>query len=332
MNILIYGAGAIGSHIAYCMHSSGYNIFVLARGNHYKAIKSNGLIIKIHNNQKLLSKVTIKESENFHIIKSLKLIESIKLDCIFITVKLKDYNFRLINKIKPFLNKNTAIIPPCTNIPLWWILGNKILAKKFKEKIHNHELLKQNYFKINNIIGMTMWVSAVVEKPGYIKLRHTQRGYPLKAIKRSMISKSENIKKSLEKYSKSPEIKDIFSEVFIKSLNALAFNTVALKYKFNNYELKKSNEALKDIRKIMEEGESILDVLKIDFSQTSNQRINQTLSSSAHTMSMLNDYNNRKEVELKYLWGSFQLVCKCLDVEMKFTEELVKITLKEINY
>ena len=46
MNILIYGAGAIGSHIAYCMHSAGHTVYVLARGKHFSQMKKKGLHIK----------------------------------------------------------------------------------------------------------------------------------------------------------------------------------------------------------------------------------------------------------------------------------------------
>ena len=67
-------------------------------------------------------------------------------------MKLKDYNSKLIQSILKLTNKDTAIIPPCTNIPYWW---TNFFYKNSEKKI------KKKYFKIENIIGMTMWVSSV---------------------------------------------------------------------------------------------------------------------------------------------------------------------------
>ena len=53
------------------------------------------------------------------------------------------------------------------------------------------------------------------------------------------------IKKDLRKTTKSPLVKNIFSEIFIKSLNSLVFNMAALKYKQNNSELDKNDVARK---------------------------------------------------------------------------------------
>ncbi|MBT89829.1 MAG: hypothetical protein CMN79_04995 [Spirochaetales bacterium] len=322
MNIVIYGAGAIGSHLAYCLYKSGHKVFLIARGNHYKKIKKNGLKININNNSKLLSKNILKEDNNFIIFNTIKFLKKINIECIFITIKLKDYNTLLINKIIPYLNYNTAVIPPCTHLPLWWM-------KSFKKK--NIKINNKNYFNNNNIIGMTMWVSAVLEKPGFVKVRHIQRGYPLKAIHSKMNYKAKILRKSFNKYSKSPIIKNVYSEIFMKSLNALAFNLVALHFEFNNKKLKENPLSMKALKIVMNEGEEIAKKLNIKLEQNSKQRIDQTLSSSVHTMSMLNDFKKNKKIELKYLWSSFKMICENLNIKMQYTDFLVNKVLKKIN-
>ena len=52
MNVLIFGAGAIGSHIAYCMYKTGHVVNLVCRGKHYVNIRDNGLIVQINNNEK----------------------------------------------------------------------------------------------------------------------------------------------------------------------------------------------------------------------------------------------------------------------------------------
>jgi 2-dehydropantoate 2-reductase len=53
MRILVYGAGVIGSIFAGKLAKTGYDITVLARGNRYKEILENGIILKNPLNNKL---------------------------------------------------------------------------------------------------------------------------------------------------------------------------------------------------------------------------------------------------------------------------------------
>ena len=69
-NVLIFGAGAIGSHLGFCLSSSGLNVDFIVRGKQYKKIIKSGLLIKIYNNKKLLKKNYKKFSANSFLSKS----------------------------------------------------------------------------------------------------------------------------------------------------------------------------------------------------------------------------------------------------------------------
>ena len=64
--------------------------------------------------------------------------------------------------------------------------------------------------------------------------------------------------------------------------------------------------------------------MKIKLHQTAMERINQTLSSTIHTMSMLNDYNNGKKIEIFHLWKSFERISKEYNVKMNFTKSIIQ--------
>ena len=142
MKVLIYGGGAIGSHIAYCLYSRENQISVIARGEHYLKIKEDGINIKILDNENLINEVNLKEDSNIKFFKNIESVEEKKFDYIFITVKLKDYNIKEMDKINSFMNPDTAIIPPCTCLPDWWI--KKIFSKN---KNFCNFLQKSNFFK-----------------------------------------------------------------------------------------------------------------------------------------------------------------------------------------
>jgi 2-dehydropantoate 2-reductase len=317
MNVLIYGAGAIGSHIAYCMHSAGHTVFLLARGEHYSKMKQNGLHIKILDNQKLKDEKTIKEGPSFFIIDSLDQINCKALDYIFITVKLSSYIPDNIRNLQPHMGEDTAIIPPCTKLPFWWFYN-------FEGKYHNLDFdsnLSQ-YFPRENIIGMTMWLSAVIEDPGEVSLRHTQRGYPLKEIHPKMKSHADKLREIFESTCMSPVVENIRSEMFIKSINAFAFNMVALDTGYTNEQLNRDENSKNSIRRVMAEGDQILKALNLPIIQDIESRIKQTLSSSKHTMSMLHDFNNGKNIELPYIWSGFEDMASILRIDMNYSKTM----------
>ena len=308
--------------MAHCLCENGFDVFIIAKKDSYQKIKKNGLKIQINKNKKIIKKTHLKLNKKFKIYKSLKSARGIKPDFIFITVKLKDYNSKLIQGILKLTNKDTAIIPPCTNIPYWW---TNFFYKNSEKKI------KKKYFKIENIIGMTMWVSSVKKTSNQIIVKHIQRGYPLKPLDKKMNKKANKLRSAFKVSCKSPKINKIYSEIFIKSLNALAFNMIALYFRQNNKSLKKNKKAIKMVEKIMLEGEEIMKPLKIKHPQNYKERIRQTLSSSVHTMSMLNDYKNGKKIELEYLWKSFQEVLRLSKISMPYTTKIYNELYKSLS-
>lgn len=321
MKAVIIGCGAIGSHIAFSLYEYGFEVCVIARENTYNAINKKGLNIQVNENKKILLKKNIQISKNFKIYKSINSLKEENIDYLFIAVKLKNYNQKLIKSINKKIDRNTAVIPPCTNIPSWW------LKQFFKNKFKIND---NSYYNINNIIGMTMWLSSVKINSNSIIVRHIQRGYPLKAINKKMKNKEKILKAAFQYTSKSPTVKNIYSEIFVKSLNALAFNMAALYFNQNNKKLNDNKKALLMIETIMLEGGEIMKYLKIEHSQNHKQRIKQTLSSSSHTMSMLCDYRIGKEIELKYLWRSFKKLINLSGIKMNYTDKIYKQLVKKI--
>ena len=329
VNILVYGAGAIGCHIGYCMYEAGNTVYLLGRGEHYKQMADNGMHIKVCDNEVLKHEQVIKVNPRFYIMNSVDQIKDVKFDYIFITVKLDDYNESALQSLYPLMGQDTAIIPPCTKLPFWWFYNLEGKSnEKFKDIDFDQQLSK--YFVRENIICMTMWLSSVIESPGNVCVKHIQRGYPLKEVYPKMKESADKLRDIFKLTCKSPEVNDIRSEIYIKSINSFAFNTVALDRKFNNLQLSLDEYSKDCIRKIMVEGDQILEILGIPIIQSIEDRISQTLSSTKHTMSMLNDYRNGQQVELDYLWEGFNSFCKILKIDMEFSKYIYEKVMDKI--
>lgn len=331
MNILIYGAGAIGSHLAYCLQDKKNKIILLSKRKYINQLNRNGLNLKIFSNKQLKKSVLIKNNNNikfeYKVSRTLKFLKN-KIDVIFVTLKLKDFNFRIQNKIKNLSHNKTLLVLPCTYLPPWWFI------KVFKTETYKKKLPKEiRIFRkhTRNMIGMTMWLSGNLEKPGYVKIKHIQRGYPLKEIHHSKKFLTAKLRNTIRKKCLSPVVKNIYSEVYIKSINSFAFNLVALQTEQNNYNLKKNIEAIKNIKKVLTEFDNIVLSLGLPIYQSINSRIRQTLSSTKHTLSMLTDFKRGKKVEIRYVWSSLLMLSKLSKKDITFSKSIYKIVLKKLK-
>ena len=324
--ILIFGAGAIGSHLGYCLQYSNFIIHFICRGQHYEQIKKSGLQIKIYQNQKLLIKKKIIESDNIKFLNKIPYDQS--YDYIFLTSKLNENIGNIANKINKLVTKKTMIIPQCTHLPFW--IDSKIYKEKnLKKKDVNLHYIKK--FPEKNIIGMTTWLSGLIEKPGVIKIKHVQRGYPMKEVHKKGFQSCNYLRKSIRKHCLSPNIKNLKSEMFIKSINALAFNMIALKNNQNNLQLKRDQNSINQIENIMKEGDQFLKKKKIPIIQSIKDRISQTLSSNKHTMSMLSDFRRGKKIELEYIWSTYFNFMTQNHINIDFSHNIYKNILKIIK-
>ena len=56
MRICIYGAGAVGAHLAARMHIAGFDVSVVGRGEHLAAVREHGITVHA-GEQRLAAKV-----------------------------------------------------------------------------------------------------------------------------------------------------------------------------------------------------------------------------------------------------------------------------------
>ena len=117
----------------------------------------------------------------------------------------------------------------------------------------------------------------------------------------------------------------------MKHIKLSNFCLYALKYNQNNLKLSKNKKAKLEILKILKEGDKILKDNNIKIYQSAQSRINQTLKSTKHTMSMLYAFKKKKKIELNQLWHSFDSLLKNINSTMIFTKKTFFDVKKKLN-
>jgi 2-dehydropantoate 2-reductase len=108
MRICIYGAGAIGGHLAARLHRAGAQVSVIARGAHLAAIKANGLVVH-----------AVDGTHHAPVRAASDPLELGPQDAVFVTVKAPALP-SVAASIAPLLGADTPVAFVMNGIPWWY--------------------------------------------------------------------------------------------------------------------------------------------------------------------------------------------------------------------
>src|ERR1700688_3810888 len=111
MRICIFGAGAVGSHFAVRLAVSGHCVSCVMRGPHLKAVKANGLRLRVGDAE---FSATVKGSDDPAALGPQDLVIS--------TLKATGLS-SLVTGLPPLLHDDTAVVFAQNGIPWWYDLG-----------------------------------------------------------------------------------------------------------------------------------------------------------------------------------------------------------------
>src|SRR4051794_22772641 len=123
MKICVFGAGAIGGHLAVRLQRGAAAVSVVARGPHLAAIQANGLTVH-----------AIDGTHHAHVQATSDPAELGPQDAVFVTVKAPSLPAVAVT-IAPLLGRDTAVAFVMNGIPWWYCdhlpepLGNRTLPR-----------------------------------------------------------------------------------------------------------------------------------------------------------------------------------------------------------
>ena len=109
MRVCIFGAGAIGGMLGFLLKKQGIDVTLIARREHYEAIKKNGLTFISH-------EYNIEETRKFKIFNDLENLK--EFDLVINSLKAHSAN-QTAELVSNLLHQETIILPTLNGIP-WW--------------------------------------------------------------------------------------------------------------------------------------------------------------------------------------------------------------------
>ena len=217
MKICIYGAGAIGGHLAARLHKAGAEVSVIARGAHLAAIQANGLTVHAVDGE---HRAPVRASADPA--------ELGPQDAVFVTVKAPALP-AVAASIKPLLGADTAVAFVMNGIP-WWYFDH--LAGPHEgtplPRIDPDNALRRALGPGRTIGGVVYSASAVIA-PGVVEVEQPKSRFILGEPDGSMSDRVTTLAGLITKGGGSGEATPaIRTEIWNKLISNLAGGTLAV--------------------------------------------------------------------------------------------------------
>ena len=292
MNIVIFGAGAIGSLFGSLL-SNNNNVTLIGRKNHVKKIKENGLTIK----GKTKINVKIDATDNLNKI-------NFDPDLLIITVKSYDTKSAII-KAKSIITEKTIVL-------------------SLQNGLDNYEIIKKLIPSKQIILGITTH-GAFFSKPGIIC--HTGIGKTLlgeiNGLDTDRIKKISNIFN--EGNINTTISKDIFIEIWYKAIINSSINPLTTIFKCKNGYLLKNPILEKIVEYICIESTNIANAhgIKISYQNALNRTKDVIRKTSENYSSMLQSYSKGKRTEIDSINGKLVDIGRIHKIDSSINKSIV---------
>jgi 2-dehydropantoate 2-reductase len=291
MRICVFGAGAVGGHLAAKLAASGHDVSVVARGAHLEAMRDKGIKL-IHGDRVISGRVRASDGTT-----ALGL-----QDFVFVTLKANLLG-AFAEAGAPLLGKDTGVVFAQNGIPWWYGIGlsEKRLPPPDLSKLDPARKLKKLLNK-DQIIGGVVYSANEVREPGMI-VNHVPDNNMLvvgEADDRES-AKIRVLRKLLDEADMySPPTSDIRQAVWAKIVQALGTGTLCTLTGAAIAEVRGNPELAKLAARLGAEGRAIAKAHGVDV-EGAPQRPGGGQSSGliSHKPSMLQDYERGRPMEVE---------------------------------
>ncbi|MES1975633.1 MAG: 2-dehydropantoate 2-reductase [Pseudomonadota bacterium] len=298
VKVCILGAGAIGGYLgAHLARSGKCEVSMIARGATLNAIQHEGLTVETPAGQvKARPRATDDPATLGH------------QDYILLTLKAHQLE-AVLPTLAPLIGPDTAILPPTTGLPAAFLHG---MPGPFGgTPLHGVDPtgLHLRAMPSAQTLGIVYWIGAHAEGPGVVR-QDGPRASCMVGELDGTISPRATILAALlaDAGIPTPVRGNIRSDIWIKFVNSLCWNPIAVLTGATNGAIHDDSAALRTLRRTMEEADSIAAALGVAVPVSLDKRIAVTVSAPAHKMSMLQDLEHGRPLEIDVLEASIAAV------------------------
>lgn len=298
LKVCIFGGGAIGGYLAgHLARAKQCEVSVVARGKTLDAIRTDGIRI-----------VTPSEDFTVRVNASSDPRELGVQDYIFLTLKAHQIDDAL-DQIAPLMDSRTVVLPPTTGVPYYFFYNWQGDLKNRQMPRIDPDGNQWRALPPSQVLGCVYWIGAHSLAPGVISQDGAKAGCPIGELDGSRSVRVSVLSELLTASGIAAKVNDdIRAAIWIKFVNSLCWNPVAVLTHGTLGEMCDAGNIVPVVKAMMLEADSIALRLGIKIGPEPDKRIAMTLSARHHKMSMLQDLEAGRPLELDALEQSLRAV------------------------
>ena len=298
MKICFFGAGAIGGHIAGHLARRGEcEVSVVARGKTLQAIRERGLRVITPQDDFTVPVLAVEKAEDLP-----------KQDFVFLSLKAHQVDAAL-NQIRVLMSDNTVVLPPTTGIPYYFFYDKQRPERSRQIESIDPGSRQWNAIPPPRALGIVYWIGAHTQAPGVVRQDGPKAACPIGELDGTLSPRVMQLGEMLGSAGiNAPVRPNIRGDIWVKFVNSLCWNPVAVLTLARLGEIAEQESALDIVRRMMHEADALADHIGLVVPQPPEKRITFTLSAADHKMSMLQDLEQGRSLELDVLTSSIEAV------------------------
>jgi 2-dehydropantoate 2-reductase len=293
LKVCVFGAGAIGGYLGAQLARAGVEVSLVARGAHLAAMHHRGLRLQIDGEERIA-----------HLPCTDRPAELGEQDCVIIALKAHQIT-QAVEAMVPLLGRETFVVTASNGLPYWYFHGNGVLGDTPLESVDPGGM-QSELLGPQRAIGCVVYPAAEVVAPGVIRHEHGRK-FPIGEPDGRRTPRVERLQEAFIAGGLDAPIRtDIRDEIWLKLSGNLCFNPVSA-LTGATIDLVAHDPGTRAVcRAMMLEAAAIGDRLGLKLRVEIDRRIDGAGALGAHKMSMLQDLERRRSMEVEPLVGVVQ--------------------------
>lgn len=304
VKVCIFGAGAIGGHIAgHLARAERCELSVVARGETMATIRRDGLRVATPDADFTVHPTVTDDPATLG-----------PQDYLLLTLKAHQLAAALPT-IAPLIGPETAILPPTTGLPAAFLHGLAGPLGGRPLRSVDPDGAQARAMPAAQVLGIVYWIGAHGEGPAIVRQDGPKATCMVGELDGSMSARATTLAKLLSDSGiPTPVRPAIRADIWIKFVNSLCWNPVAVLTGATNGAIGADPQAIATIRRMIDEADAVAERLGIAIPVAPEKRIAVTLSARDHKMSMLQDFEHGRPLEIDALARSIAAVKQLADM------------------
>jgi 2-dehydropantoate 2-reductase len=295
MKFCIYGAGAIGGYLAVELALSGQEVCVVARGEHLEAIRERGLTLKIHGEEKVAKVAADSDPRAFG-----------RQDVVISALKAHQA-FESAAHFAPLLGPDTCVVTAMNGIPWWYFYksGGRFEGRHLQSV--DPDGRQWNIIGPRRAIGCVVEPACEVVAPGVIA-HHQFNRFIIGEPDGSRSARVLELSKVLTAATFDAPVRDnIRWNIWLKLWGNVCFNPISALTGATLGTMTGDPDLRALCKTMMQETQAVNEALDVHIpADMMDRRLAGAASAGDHKMSMLQDLERRRSLEIDALVGAVQ--------------------------